>query len=97
MKRIIFGVLILIITVIGLGAYSFIFGICEPNREYSKLRVIEHLKSKSLPVDYLQYDSERSSGCYVAFIYKTPDKEIYFSVIDNVKVTWWDTNERGPI
>lgn len=97
MKKLLLGALISVPVVIGLIAYSYLSGVCVKDRSFAKVQVIEHLEREGLPTEFLKFDSKRSSQCKVSFIYQNKMNEIYFSVIDGGKVTWWDVNERGSL
>lgn len=97
MKKLLLGTLISITIVIGIVGYSFLFGGCVTDQGFAKSRVVAHLEKEGLSKEVLTFDPKRSSQCRVSFIYKTAANEIYFTVIDGGKVTWWDVNERGPL
>lgn len=97
MNKLIAIVVVLALGFIGLVAYSYHYGGCVTDIEFSKNRVVAHLEKMGLPTKPLEFDSERTTSCRVSFIYSNTDKPVYFTVIDGGKVTWWDTNERGPL
>ena len=97
MKKVLLGALISIPMVIGLIAYSYLSGGCVKDQSFAKAQVIEHLEREGFPIGSLKFDPKRSSQCKVSFIYQNTMNEIYFSVIDGGKVTWWNVNERGPL
>jgi hypothetical protein len=97
MKKVVLGILVLIVAAIGIVIYAYLFGGCVTDQGFAKSRVVSYLEREGLPIDFLKHDAKRSSECRVAFIYHSPENEIYFSVIDNGKVTLWDVNERGPL
>ena len=78
-------------------AYSYLRGGCLEDVSFAKSLIEQHLQRKGLSKEILVLDSLRTQDCTVSFIYENSDNHLYFSVIDGGKVTWWDTNERGPL
>lgn len=97
MKKAIFITLGVSSLCVAFVAYSYIRGGCVDDMSFAKSRVISYMKEKGYNSGALEFDKTRSAKCVVSFIYKDTGNTIYLSVIDGGKVTWWDTNERGPL
>ena len=94
MKKIIIAVISICLSITLLLAY---FCACEVDEEFSKRKVETHLESKGLDKINLRSDPLRTDDCKQSFVYQNGEHVIYYSVLSGGKLTYWDTQKRGPL